>query len=411
MKTEPEYLWNTIIHLINPSSSRDMDLFASEYDTMQATSSTKEIDCLAHPLLEAIFEVYFGGWPSLEQLDDLASSIASFMQSTWLHTNNETINHALIQCSLRAWAYDPDATETVPLNLSVFVQLVAAAVLVDIIVQDRPALLAPVIERAKALALGLDSIPPPPDIPPASVNPRSKKSPQPLPAHPPLRPNDPTVSPGDIRQHFAVDHDSQTTEDLVLTYETIQDMADGEPWVLHQEQLLWEVPDPFMPHTYYLMATKERTISSGWKADGSITPPDEQPPTIPAAPIKVLQAALTGHAPTNKGISPDELIVLLRQHDVTSVRTAPHLATRLLTEGWMEPDPRGGWTLSQKGIEASLAIRSLGLSFLAESWHVEMNEQVARCMAGTSTPTEALTTLLAGVVSEMPAHTWIDDIA
>ena len=328
MDKTQQHLWDTMVALVT-SKNNNMDTFAGSYDALQVAASTKEIDRLAHPLLEATLEAHFDGWPSLEQLDDLASSIASSVQSTWLHTNSEIINQATIQCSLHAWAYDPDATEVIPRNLSVFVQLIVATVLIGTMAQSD---IHQIIERAKALLSGQDAYSP------------------------------------NILLVDTLPSPPQTTK-----------------------QLLWEIPDPFTSHNRYLMAT-------------------EQLPDSAITPIKVLRAAIIGHAPTNKGISQDALIELLRQRGAMSTWSASRLAKRLLAERWMEPDPRGGWTLSQKGIEASSAIRSLGLGFLAESWHVEMNEQVARCMTGKSTPTEALTTLLAGVVSGMPAHTWMDDL-
>lgn len=328
MDKTQQQLWDTIVALVT-SKNNNMDTFAGSYDALQAVASTKEIDRLAHPLLEATLEAHFGGWPSLEQLDDLASSIASSVQSTWLHTNSEIINQATIQCSLHAWAYDPDATEVIPRNLSVFVQLIVATVLIGTMAQSD---IHQIIERAKALLSGQDAYSP------------------------------------NILLVDTLPSPPQTTK-----------------------QLLWEIPDPFTSHNRYLMAT-------------------EQLPDSAITPIKVLRAAIIGHAPTNKGISQDALIELLRQRGAMSTWSASRLAKRLLAERWMEPDPRGGWTLSQKGIEASSAIRSLGLGFLAESWHVEMNEQVARCMTGKSTPTEALTVLLAGVISKVPAHTWMDDL-
>ena len=329
MDKTQQHLWDTIVALVT-SKNNNMDTFAGSYDALQAVASTKEIDHPAHSLLEATLEAHFGGWPSLEQLDDLASSIAYSVQSTWLRTNGEIINQATIQCSLHAWAYDPDATEVIPRNLSVFVQLVVATVLVGTMAQSD---IHQIVKRAKTLLSSQG-------------------------AHSP-----------NILLIDTLPSSPQTTK-----------------------QLLWEIPDPFASHNRYLMATEQLSDSA-------------------IAPIKVLRATIIGHAPTNKGISQDALIELLRQRGTMSTRSASRLAKRLLAERWMEPDPRGGWTLSRRGIETSSAIRSLGLSFLAESWHVEMNEQIARCIAGTSTPAEALTVLLAGVVSEMPAHVWIDDIA
>ena len=328
MDKTQQHLWDTIVALVT-SKNNNMDTFAGSYDALQAVESTKEIDHMTHPLLEATLEAHFGGWPSLERLDDLTSSIASSVQSTWLHTNSEIINQATIQCSLHAWAYDPDATEVIPRNLSVFVQLIVATVLIGTMAQSD---IYQIIERAKALLSGQG-------------------------AHSP-----------NILLVDALPSSPQTTK-----------------------QLLWEIPDPFTSHTRYLLAM-------------------EQLPDSAIAPIKALRATIIGHAPTNKGISQDALIELLHQRGAMSTRSAFRLAKRLLAERWMEPDPRGGWTLSQKGIDTSSAIRSLGLGFLAESWHVEMNEQIARCMAGVSMPTEALTVLLAGVVSGMPANTWMDDL-
>lgn len=329
MDKTQQHLWDTIVALVT-SKNNNMDTFAVNYDALQATASTKEIDRLAHTLLEATLEAHFDGWPSLEQLNDLASSIASSVQSTWIYTNSEIINQATIQCSLHAWAYDPDATEVIPRNLSVFVQLIVATVLIGTMAQSN---IYQIVERAKTLLSSQG-------------------------AHSP---------------------------NILLV-----DTTPGSPQTT--KRLLWEIPDPFTSHNRYLLAT-------------------EQLPDSTIAPVKVLRATIIGHAPTNKGISQDALIELLYQHGAMSTWSASRLAKRLLAERWMEPDSRGGWTLSQKGTEASSAIRSLGLSFLAESWHVEMNEQIARCIAGTSTPAEALTVLLAGVVSEIPAHTWIDDIA
>ena len=329
MDKTQQHLWDTIVALVT-SKNNNMDTFAGSYDALQAVASTKEIDHLAHPLLEATLDAHFGGWPSLEQLDDLASSIASSVESTWIYTNSEIINQATIQCSLHAWAYDPDATEVIPRNLSVFVQLIVATVLTGTMAQSN---IYQIVEHAKTLLSSQDA-------------------------------HSPNISLIDT-----LPSSPQTTK-----------------------QLLWKIPDPFTSHTRYLMAT-------------------EQLPNSAIAPVKVLRATIIGHAPTNKGISQDALIELLRQRGTMSTWSASRLAKRLLAERWIEPDPRDGWTLSQKGIETSSAIRSLGLGFLAESWHVEMNEQIARCIAGTSTPAEALTVLLAGVVSKMPTHTWIDDIA
>jgi hypothetical protein len=328
MDKTQQHLWDTIVALVT-SKNNNMDTFAGSYDALQAVASTKEIDHPAHSLLEATLEAHFGGWPSLEQLDDLASSIAYSVQSTWLRTNGEIINQATIQCSLHAWAYDPDATEVIPMNLSVFVQLIVATILIGTMTRSD---IYQIIEHAKALLSGQDAYSP------------------------------------NILLVDTLPSSPQTTK-----------------------QLLWEIPDPFTSHTRYLMAM-------------------EQLPDSAIAPIKVLRATIIGHTPTNKGISQDALIELLRQRGTMSTWSASRLAKRLLAERWMEPDPRGGWTLSQRGIETSSAIRSMGLGFLAESWHVEMNEQIARCMAGVSTPTEALTVLLTGVVSKMPAHTWMDDL-